>query len=219
MEGRGDFFPFPSLHFPGLTSGSLHPQLLFNHDKWSNFFKSIRSVVRKVRCEGFLLSQQSSCSVVRGCPFPACCCYFLLHKWDQLCLAQQADSQNILSMMGGFCTRFEWCGLQQISFHSSQKENIRCGDLLPRTALIYADVARNCVFLKLVTVILLSCSCMTVFFGGAVMFNPCFCLCLMCKCKEKTCACTQDTEQVFVVRCGQEPPLLAAVLLVLLKSL
>lgn len=35
------FFPFPSLHFPGLTSGSLHPQLLFNNDKWSNFLKAL----------------------------------------------------------------------------------------------------------------------------------------------------------------------------------
>lgn len=47
--------------------------------------------------------------------------------------------------MVDFCTRFEWCELQQFSFHSSSKRNMRHCGLLPVTDLIYINVVRQCV--------------------------------------------------------------------------
>lgn len=153
MEGRGGgwvfFFLFP---LPGRTSGPLHARLVFNSDKRSNFLKSIRSVIRKVRCEGFFFVTRELMHASQVRPlFPGYFCYFLLRKWDQLRVAQQGDSQHILGMMVSLCTRFEWCGLQQFSFHSSVEGNMRCCGLLPVTDLIYINVVRRCVLLRLVT--------------------------------------------------------------------
>lgn len=61
LSDEGAFSIFLSLSLPGRTSGPLHTHLVFNSDKWVHFLKSIRSVIRKVRCEGFFLLQENSC--------------------------------------------------------------------------------------------------------------------------------------------------------------
>lgn len=51
-ETRGRSFSIFS-PLPGRTSGPLHARLSFNSDEWSHFSKSVRSVIKNVRCEGF----------------------------------------------------------------------------------------------------------------------------------------------------------------------
>lgn len=140
---RGCFFfsKFPFFPLPGRTSGPLHANLFLTVTNELIFWKALGRSLGKRGVGAFSLPQESSCMPVRWClfPLPNCFCYFLLYKWDQLCLAQQGDSQHILGMMGSFCTRFEWCGLQQLSYHSSRRGNMRCGGLLPVTDLIYMN--------------------------------------------------------------------------------
>lgn len=144
MEGGGGVFFSPDfLSSPFLDA----PQALYTHVLFLTvtneliFWKALGWSLGKRGVGAFSLPQESSCMPVRWClfPLPNCFCYFLLYKWDQLCLAQQGDSQHILGMMGSFCTRFEWCGLQQLSYHSSRRGNMRCGGLLPVTDLIYMN--------------------------------------------------------------------------------
>lgn len=58
---EGVFF-FPPLSLPGRTLGPLYACLAFNSDGWSHFVKCIRSVIRKVRCEGLFVKRALACS-------------------------------------------------------------------------------------------------------------------------------------------------------------
>lgn len=145
----------------------------------SCFLKSLGRSLGKLRCEGFFVARELL-HAVRWGRFLGHFCYFLLCKWDQLSLAQQGDSQHILGMMVGFCIRFEWCELQQFSFHSSRKRNMRHCGLLSVTDLIYINVVRHCVLLRLATLELFGHMC--VFMGWIlcawVSLSCCFCACM-----------------------------------------
>lgn len=69
---RGCFFfsKFPFFPLPGRTSGPLHARLVSNSDKWANFLKSIRSVIRKARCGGFFFAARELLHASQVVSFP-----------------------------------------------------------------------------------------------------------------------------------------------------